>query len=199
MLKMARDLRTVFPGRPIWLSEWSVGCGENAISIVGMADAYLGLFEHPELFAIADYFQINASHALIDYDKTTRTHTRTSYGAAYQIVRDVFENSEIFASETESTKIGGIDAVSAEAVIKDGKATVFAINKTTASVPLKIIVNGIAYSRPCTHRALSFDDLNRLKSFAMDESVLSEVQPQEGGIVLPPMSLNRIDDLSATK
>ncbi len=122
MLEMAQTLRTVFPDKPLWISEWSVSCGENAISILGMADTYLGFFEHPELFGIADYFQINASHPLIHYDKQTGVHTRTSYGAAYEVIRSVFENSEMYESSIVSTKIGDdLDAVSAEAVIKDGK------------------------------------------------------------------------------
>ncbi len=198
MLKMAEDLQSVFPGKPIWLSEWSVSCGESPISIIAMADAWLGLFEHPELFAIADYFQINASHALIDYDKVTGTHARTSYGAAQEIIRNVFENSEIYASEMSTTRIDAdTDAVAAEAVIKDGKMIVFAINKTTKSVPLKITVDGDRFSRSATHAALSFTDLNELKSFGLNESLLAEVdvigESKVATFLLPPLSLNRVD------
>nr|UZM28269.1 hypothetical protein [uncultured bacterium] len=199
MLNMAEDLRSVFPGKPIWLSEWSVSCGDSPISIIAMADAWLGLFEHPELFAIADYFQINASHALIHYDKSTRTHTRTSYGAAYEIIRSVFENSEIFESKMDTSKLDDrIDAVAAEAVTKNGKMIVFAINKTTKSVPLKITVDGVSFSRTATHGSLSFADLNKLKAFGLDESVLTEVNgsadAKDGTFQLPPLSLNRFDE-----
>nr|UZM28271.1 hypothetical protein [uncultured bacterium] len=198
MLKMAEDLQSVFPGKPIWLSEWSVSCGESPISVIAMADAWLGLFEHPELFAIADYFQINASHALIHYDKSTRTHTRTSYGAAYEIIRSVFENSEIYESKLITAKLDDeIEAVAAEAVVKDGRMIVFAINKTTNSVPLKITVDGVSFSLPATHRALSFTELNKLKSFGLDESVLAKVdvsgESKDGSFLLPPLSLSRFD------
>jgi alpha-L-arabinofuranosidase len=197
MVEMAKTIRTVFPGRPLWISEWSVGCGENAISILGMADAYLGFFEHPELFELADYFQINASRALINFDKATRVHTRTSYGAAYEIIRGVFENGERLASKIKSTKIGKgkerIDAVHAAAVLKEGRLIVFAINKSTSRVPLALEIDGNANSQRLVHQALAFDDLNQLKFFAMEESVLTDVNLDNGGIVLPPLSLSRID------
>ena len=197
MVTMARTLRTVFPDHPLWISEWSVSCGENAISILAVADTYVGFFKHPELFAIVDYFQINASHALIEYDKKTRTHTRTSYGAAYKIIRDVFENGEIYESSVDSTTVGdGINAVSAEAVIKDGNVIVFAINKTNRGVPLKVTLDGITYSQSFAHSSLSFEEINELKSFGLEEDVLTEVKPgaksQGRGILLPPLSINRI-------
>ncbi|WP_442509324.1 hypothetical protein SH528x_000890 [Novipirellula sp. SH528] len=194
MVEMAQTLRSAFPDKPLWISEWSVSCGDNAISILGMADTYLGFFEHPELFGIADYFQINASHALITYDKKTRTHHRTSYGAAYEIIRDVFENAERFASETDSSEIGdGIDAVSAEAVIKEGKLIVFTINKSTRATPFQLIIDGVTQTKPVELKTLSFENLNELKTFEMDESVLTNVKPDPSGIVLPPLSISRID------
>nr|UZM28256.1 hypothetical protein [uncultured bacterium] len=197
MVETGKTLRQVFPGRPIWVSEWSVSCGDNAISILAMADTYLGFFEHPELFAIADYFQINASHPLITYDKKTNRHMRTSYGAAYEIVRGFFENSELCESSIDSTKIGdNIDAVSTSAVVKDGKLIVLAINKTTASVPLHLEINGDRDTQTHVHHTLAFADLNVLKSFAMDESVLTEVKPaidtRKAAIALPPLSINQI-------
>jgi len=203
MYEMAKTIRTVFPGKPFWISEWSVGCGENAISILAMADTYLGFFEHPEMFELADYFQINASHSLIRYDKKTKTHTRTSYGAAYKIVRDVFENSDMFESKTVSTQIGSEDettnAVSAKAVTKNGKVIVLAINKTTRSVPLTLNLDGAKTTQPFVHSALSFDEVNKLKTFGLEESVLTEIKPQAGGILLPPLSISRIDGISITQ
>jgi hypothetical protein len=198
LLKITQDLQSVFPGKPIWLSEWSVSCGESPISILAMADAWLGLFDHPELFTIADYFQINASHALIHYDMSTQTHTRTSYGAAYEIIRSVFENSEIFESEMVTAKLDDdIEAVAAEAVIKDGKMIVFAINKTTKPVPLRISIDGAAFARPATNGTLSFPDLNELRTFELEESVLAAVdlndESKDETFLLPFLSLNRFD------
>ena len=159
-----------------------------------MADTYLGFFEHPELFGIADYFQINASHPLIHYDKQTGIHTRTSYGAAYEVIRSVFENSEMYDSSIVSTKIGDdLDAVSAEAVIKDGKFTVFAINKTTRDVPLHWVIDGVNQTQPGELQSLSFASINDLRTFGMDESVLINVESDPSGTVLPPLSINRIE------
>ncbi len=206
MVQTGETLRNVFPDLPIWVSEWSVGCGkeENAIGILGMADVYLGFFEHPELFGLADYFQINASHKLIAYDKATGTHTRTSFGAAYQVIRDVFEGADVYSSALESTKIGdGLEAVSAEAVVKDGKLTVFAINKTTRSVPLRLIVNGESYTLPLVQKTLSFAGPSETRTFALDQDILADVEvatSNETGTLmlpplppLPPLSLSRLD------
>ncbi len=198
MVEAGEDLRQVFPGRPIWVSEWSVSCGDNALSILGMADTYLGFFEHPDLFLIADYFQLNASHALIEYDKQADVHRLTSYGAAYDIVRGVFEGSEMYESHIDSTRLdGGLDAVSAKAVVREGEVTVFAINKTPRHVPLSVTFDGAADTRPVLHRALSFADVNELKSFGLGERVLADFGPDRrsatGAILLPPLSINRID------
>lgn len=193
--EMTQALNQVFPGKPIWLTEWSVGCGENAASILGLADAYMGFFENPGQFAIADFFQINASHPLINYNKKTKTHTRTSYGAAYKIIRGVFENSQRLESKTTSTKItDNFNAVSAEAVIKDGKLIVFALNKTNAPIPFRLVIDGKPLKQATKHRTLSFPDFNKLPTFEMDQAILSEVKPsQDNTIILPPLSLNRID------
>ncbi|QDT10921.1 hypothetical protein [Planctomycetes bacterium K23_9] len=194
MVETGQTLQKVFPDLPIWVSEWSASCGSNALSVLAMADVYLGFFEHPEMFAIADYFQINASEKLIAYDKSTGTHTRTCYGAAYQVVRNVFEGSQIYKSSIDSTTIGnGLDAVSANAVINDGNLILFAINKTTQPVPFEFNVDGNANSQPVMHRALSFDAANDFKTFDMDEDVLVQVKSTDRRIKLPPLSINRIE------
>jgi hypothetical protein len=184
-------------------SRAEVCCGAIELVICGwaargMADTYLGLFEHPELFAIADYFQINASHKLIAYDKATGTHTRTGMGAAYEIIRNVFEDAEIYDSRTDSTRLApGLDAVSAEAVVKQGQLIVFAINKTSRSVPLRVILDDQPCTRLLVHRALSFAEAHEMKSFKLEASVLVEIAPGDeasaGTFLLPPLSLNRFD------
>ncbi len=194
ILDTAETVRRDFRSRPIWLSEWAVDCGNNALSVLGMADTYLGIFSRPDLFEIADYFQLNAAEALVTYDKATHTHTKTSYGAAYEIVRDVFENSTLLESRIDSSKITtGLDAVSAEAVIKDGKLTVFAVNKTTRSVPLSVKFDGVVYEKPFKHRAFAFKGINEFPSFALQESALANLPSESGAVILPPLSINRID------
>ncbi len=142
---------------------------------------------------MADYFQINASHPLIHYDRKTKKHTSTSYGAAFEIIRGVFEGSEKLAAQTRSTKIGGkIDSVEAAAVEKDGKIVVFAINKSPRSVPFKLVVDGLPFHLSYEHQALSFDDINELKTFELENSVVTEF-PSDSGLLLPPLLLNRIE------
>jgi alpha-L-arabinofuranosidase len=127
-------------------------------------------------------------------------HTRTSYGAAYEIIRTVFENSEMCESTIDSTKIGdGLDAVSAEAVIKDGKVIVFAVNKTTDSVPFVVNFDGVNNAQRGIHQTLSFSDMKEPRSFGLEEELMTELEFQGGRIILPPMSLNRIDGLSLVR
>nr|UZM28252.1 hypothetical protein [uncultured bacterium] len=194
MIQTGQTLRKIFPDLPIWVSEWSVSCGDNALSVLAMADVFLGFFEHPELFAVADYFQINASDKLIDYDPTTGTHTRTSFGAAYEIVRQAFEGGSICASSIESTQIGNdLDAVSAEAIVKGDQLAIFAINKTPHPVPFAFTIDGAADTLPVHHRAMHFDAVNAMKSFAMSDDVLDDVPMAGRQVILPPLSINYIE------
>ncbi|MCM2374176.1 hypothetical protein [Aporhodopirellula aestuarii] len=193
MVQTGQTLRKVFPGLPIWVTEWSVSCGDNALSVLAMADVYLGFFENPELFAIASYFQINASHKLIEYERATGTHSRTSYGAAYEVVRRVFEGSEICKTSMESSTIAdGIDAVTASAVVKDGIVTLFAINKTPQVVPFDVVVDGVADLRPTKHQAQKFDSIDAMKTYAMSDEVLDDIEIDGRQILLPPLSINCI-------
>ncbi len=194
MVQTGQALRKIFPGLPIWVTEWSVSCGDNALSVLAMADVYLGFFEHPELFAIADYFQINASHKLIAYDPSTGTHSRTSYGAAYEIVRRVFEGSEICKTSIDSTAIAdGVDAISAAAVVKDGTVTLFAINKTPRVVPFDFVVDGVADPRPTKHQVIKFDSIDAMKTYAMSDEVMDEIEISGRQVSLPPFSINCIE------
>jgi len=198
-IEMADTMEKVFPGRPLWISEWAVDCGENAISALAMANVYLTLVEYQDRFEIADFFQMNAGHPLLQYDKKSETYTRTSFGAVYEIIRGVFEQSHLCESQIESPIIAdGVEAVSALAVLKKGELIVIAINQTPKHVPLDLTMNGSISQRPLVHHALAFDDVNQWKMFEMDESVM---QPQAGGlkndrptnqIILPPLSINRI-------
>jgi hypothetical protein len=74
---------------------------------------------------------------------------------------------------------------------------VFAINKTPRIVPLHVNFDGSFNVRLLKHQALSFANLNELRSFGMDESVLTEAKSvsgiPEGVVLLPPLSLNRFD------
>lgn len=200
MLAAVRPVRALFPGKPIWLSEWAVYGGDgkpNAISVLGMADVYLCFFNHPELFGCADYFQMNAGQAMFEYDKNTHAVTKTSYGAAYEIIRNIFENSQIIEDRIHSSIIApGVNAVGAQAVIKKGQVIVFAINKTTNSIPLTLNFNGVRYSSGFTHQAFVFDGVNDFKTFGLTQNPLITVASGHGAILLPPLSLNQISGLT---
>ena len=198
ILNEARWVRQIFPGKPIWLSEWAVKSGDDAISVLGMSDVYLGFFEHPELFQICSYFQMNEHCPLILYNRTNHTHAKTSFGAAYEVIRNIFENSEIYESRINSSRITqGVEAVSAKAVIKNGRLAVFAINKTTNSIPLTLNFSGLVYTQGFSHRALVFADVNDFrKNYGLADNPLTSIAPVNGRIMLPPLSLSQIDGLN---
>ncbi|VGO12545.1 hypothetical protein PDESU_01098 [Pontiella desulfatans] len=194
--KMANTFRTIFPNHPIWLTEWSTGKGDNAITVLGMADGYLTLFENQDIFDIACFFQMNAGHPFFLYDKKTGVHTKTASGAAYEMVRDLFENAQLLECQVESVQVGeGLDAVRAAAVLKDGTVSVFAINKTPVGVPLKLGIDRAEDAPAFRHQALSFDGVNQLKTFAPEEKLPVVSVPRGSEVVLPPLSINRIDRL----
>ena len=200
MLDAVRPVRALFPGKPIWLSEWAVYGGDgkpNALSVLGMADVYLCFFNHPELFGGADYFQMNAGQPMFQYDKNTHAITKTSYGAAYEMIRDIFENSQIVEDRIQSsTLVPGVNAIEAQTVIKHGQVIVFAINKTTNSIPLSLNFNGVRYTNGFTHRTLVFDGVNAFKTFGLTENPLTTVASDQGAIRLLPLSLNEISGLN---
>lgn len=197
MIETAETMQKVFPERPIWLTEWSVEGGENALSVIAMADTYLGLIDRPDLFDIASYFQINAKQPMILYDMASGIHTKTSYGAAYEIIRDTFQNSQLLQSAITSPPLAeGLDAVTAEVVIKAGKVNVLAVNKSIKPVRLKLNFDQEDDGRKFHHQALSFQSAKGFKTFALTESPLSEVASETREITLPPLSISRIDVLN---
>ena len=133
---MADTFRSIFPNHPIWLTEWSTGHEENAISVLGMVDGYLTLFENQDKFELADYFQLNKHQPLFTYDSQTGVHAKTGFGAAYEMVRDLFEGAQLVDTKTSTQQLANEqDAVRAVSVIKHGKGFLFVINKTPEQVP----------------------------------------------------------------
>nr|UZM28274.1 hypothetical protein [uncultured bacterium] len=194
LAEMARTFRGIFPSHPIWLSEWSTGKGDNAISVLGMADGYLTLFENPDRYEIACFFQLNAGHPLIRYDPQTGIHTKTGCGAAYEMIRDLFEDAQLLETTTETQQLAeGKDAVRAVSVVRNGERSLFVINKTPKRVPVQVRVNDRMLQKAPILRSLYFDDVNQAKSFALDERPDVDIPLENNRIVLPPLSLNRID------
>ncbi|MDF7823454.1 glycosyl hydrolase [Pontiellaceae bacterium B12227] len=192
--EMADTFRELFPDHPIWLTEWSTGKGDNAISVLGMADGYLTLFENQDIYEIACFFQMNAGHPLFTYDKKTGVHTKTGFGAAYEMVRDLFEDAQLLGTTVETQRLAeGRSAVRAVSVVKDEKIAVFVINKTPLHVPLSVQVKGYSLKQTPVLRALYFDEVNETKHFTVDEAPDVEIPLEDGRLVLPPLSISRIE------
>lgn len=192
MIQTAEDIRTQFPGKPIWLSEWSVDAGNNAISVLGLSDTYLGIIDRPDLFDSAEYFQIHNHDPLIIYDKTgSPKHLKTTRGASYDILRNVFIDSELLSGAMTSSEIvAGLDAASAKAVLKDGQLVVYAVNKSPVSVPLSLEIDGASYGGAYVHEALQFNDVNDFPTYNLSDSALTTVASTPGAISLPPLSIS---------
>jgi hypothetical protein len=194
MIQTGEDIRAQFPGKPIWLSEWSIDAGDNAISALGLSDVYLGLIDRPDLFDSAEYFQIHNHDSLIVYDRLGNPkHVKTTRGASYDILRDVFLDSDLLSETMTSSEIvPGLDAASAKAVVKDGELMVYAVNKSPVSVPLDLEVDSHLFDGTFSHQALAFNDVNDFPTFDLGESALSDVINGSDGIVLPPLSISVI-------
>lgn len=192
MLQTAENIRAQFPGKPIWLSEWSIDGGENAISVLGLSDTYLGLIDRPDLFDSAEYFQIHNHDPMIIYDKSANPkHVKTTRGAGYDILRNIFIDSELVPGQMTSSEIvPGLAAASAKAVMKDGELVVYAINKSPVSVPFEVDINSTSYNGAYTHETLQFNNVNDFPMFNLDDSGLSPVASTPGAITLPPLSIS---------
>ena len=192
MIQTAEDIRSQFPGKPIWLTEWSIDAGENAISVLGLFDTYLGIIDRPDLFGSAEYFQIHNHDPFIVYDRDANPkHVKTARGAAYDILRGVFLDSELVSASMTSTEITpGLAAATGKAVLKDGELVVYAINKSPVGVELDLNINGGPYSGPYTHEAFQFDIVDDFPSFGLSESALEPVSSTPGAIMLPPLSIS---------
>ena len=192
MIQTAEAIRAQFPGKPIWLSEWSVDAGANAVSVLGMSDVYLGLIERPDLFESSEYFQIHNHDPLVIYDKFANPkHVKTTRGAAYDILRNVFLDSEVLSGVMTSSEIvPGLDAASAKAVLNDGELVVYAVNKSPVGVPLSLDIDNLPYAGAYVHEALQFSSVNDFPTFDLGDSALTPVASTPGSITLPPLSIS---------
>ncbi|QDT68757.1 hypothetical protein MalM25_16820 [Planctomycetes bacterium MalM25] len=192
MIQTAEDIRTQFPGKPIWLSEWSIDGGSNAISVLGLSDTYLGLIDRPDLFDSSEYFQIHNHDPMIVYDKSANPkHVKTTRGAAYDILRNVFFDSQLVSGQVTSSQIvPGLDAASAQAAYRDGELVVYAVNKSPVSAPFDVNIDSAIYNGTYVHEALQFSDVNDFPTFDLGDSGLNLVASTPGSISLPPLSIS---------
>ncbi|WP_016954234.1 Ig-like domain-containing protein [Catenovulum agarivorans] len=201
----------VAPNKPIWLSEWGVKSGDaNAVSALGMADVYLFMSENQHRYERANWFSVNGqlnsfyvwetyiSPSGAERPRIKYPLEKTAFGQAYEIIRSALENSTMISSTIDSPKlINDVDAVSARAVVKNGKTYLFVVNKTNKSVPFKAKIDGSQYYGSFKHQALSFNWMGHAPEIPVDTSSLSLVKDGSGAINLPQLSLNIIELRSA--
>ena len=203
-LQLKKDIdycRSFGPGKPIWMTEWGVGCGFKAASYLGMADAYLSIFENQDIYGHTCWFQINNVNSFyltrFNAADKSRTITKTGFGAVYDVLRDVFQDSLLLKSDMTTWQLAkGSDAVVGRAAVKNGKTAVFAVNKTPRPAAFTLKFNDVTYSKSCRHEALKFDSLTDNPSFAAFENPLKLVKESSGTITLPPYSVNKISNFA---
>ena len=182
-------IKGVYPGKPIWLTEWSVNSsGDNALGALGTAEIYLYFFNRMDEITMNQNFQVFGGGNFYDSN-----FMKTPFGSSYEIVRSVFADSEMYSSTCTSTEItGGINAVLAEAVDQDGKTVIFAINKANVSAPFTLQFDGITYTGNMKHQALAFSGASDFPLFGFTEDPLTTLSSNTTSITLPPLSLNVI-------
>ncbi|WP_111979981.1 Ig-like domain-containing protein [Algibacillus agarilyticus] len=204
----------VAPNKPIWLTEWGINSGgANAVSALGMADAYIYLSENQQTFQRANWFTVNGklnsflAHDLTITDSGSKKEVlvtplqKSVFGASHEIIRSVFEDSVLLGKTVASPELEvGVKAINAQAVIKNNKVTLFVVNLTNKAAPFTINLDGNIYSDNLVHKALTFDSLAQVRRFDYNstaETTLQTIQETAGDITLPKYSINRIV-LSAT-
>ncbi|MBJ7880526.1 hypothetical protein [Gelidibacter salicanalis] len=191
--------RSFAPNKPVWLSEWGVSCGKYAASYLGMADAYLYLFENQDVYEYANWFQINGTNIFFNTKQSATgefNYTTTGFGAVYEILRDVFQNSTLLETKISTHQlVPDSDALISRAVVKDEKIIVFAVNKTSQSVPLKLKFNNKIYKKSFKHESLKFKNLEEDRTFEFNTIPLIEEKYKGKTIILPPYSINKISNL----
>jgi hypothetical protein len=197
-LDNAREIRRQFPGKPIWLSEFAVSAGENAITALGLADSYLGFIDNPDLFESAEYFQANGLTPLINFEEKPEEgrpqFTKTTLGATYDTLREVFEDSTLLESDVTSSKLtGSLDSVSAEVSQKDGEVLIYAVNKSPHEANFKLEFDGEAFNGNYEMRTFEFDSIDEFPDFRLQESAFKNPTTGRGANAkLPGLSMSVI-------
>ena len=196
----------VAPNKPIWLSEWGVKSGgPNAVSVLGMADAYIFMSENQDRYERANWFSVNGklnsflvwetyiSPSGVERPRIKYPLQKTAVGAMYEIIRDVLEDSTLLESEMQSPDLmTGVDAISARAVVKDGKTILMVLNLTNKSVPFNVKLNNTDYNGSFNHQAMSFSWMGAEKILPIDSNPLEMVKQGTGTITLPKFSVSHI-------
>ncbi len=195
-------------GKPIWLTEWGVSCGLNAASYLGQADAYLYLFDNQIDFQRAEWFGATTalnpmyiySDAILDNrgrpERSVRNIKKTGHGAVFEILKKVFRNSDILATEISTFELTtGSNAIEAKAVLKNGNIEIFAVNKTYKSVTFNMKIDNTDYNGAYRLEALKYESLKDDRLLNNYEDPLKLIKNGTGVIILPPYSINRISEI----
>ncbi len=198
-------VRSFAPGKKIWLTEWGVSSGSGSArggAALGMADAYLYMFENQNIYEWSNWFIVNGVlNSFVTFkDKKTRIPNwpieKTAYGSVYEIIRSVFENSTMHEGSMSTSKLktnkGEVNAVNARVVKKDGKTYLFAVNLTNKPVEFNLKKDNKSVNAKYTHEAFAFESLTAQPILPMEQSPLKFVKEGKGATILPPLSINKI-------
>lgn len=192
------DFVRIYTGnKPIWLTEWGVSSGgPNAASVLGMADCYLFMAENQNIYHRSNWFSVNGklnSFVVWDGNSIKYPLQKTAFGLTHGILKSVFENSTLLnGTMTTANLVDGVKAVSARAVTKNGKITVFVLNLTDKAVPFNLKIDGALYANKFIHKAMKFDNVGQGRVLPVDEDPLLIIKEGSGAISLPPLSINTI-------
>ncbi len=202
--------RTYAQDKPVWLTEWGVDVGNsptgNAASCLGMADCYLYMSENQNIYQRSNWFNANGSANQMvklvagSYSTIEYPLRKTGYGLTHDIMRSVFQNSTMLGSKvTTATKLainlGSVDAVSAKAVVKDGKTMILALNLTDKPAEFQIKMDGVDYAYGYKLEARKFSNMTELPLIPFDDKPFNFTQFGSGRVILPPLSINVISIL----
>lgn len=197
----------VSPTKPIWLSEWGVKSGgANAVSVLGMADAYIFMSENQHRYERANWFSVNGqlnsfyvwetyiAPSGVERPRIKYPLEKTAFGQAYEVIRGVLENSVLVDSSMDSPNLmAGVESVSTRALIKDGKTYLFVVNLTNKAVPFTAKIDGNTYYGNVKHEALAFNWMGQELNIPVTANPLSLIKNGTGAITLPKFSLNVIE------
>ena len=191
--------------KPIWLSEWGVySGGANAASALGMADVYLYMSEHQDIYTRANWFSVNGKLnsfvVLNDKRQPAKPYQKTLFGSTHEIMRSVFEDAQLLESTMSTAKLTGttVNAVNARAVVKDGKTMVVAVNLTNKPAQFTLKFNGAIYRGAYVHDAMTFKTMDEERILGFDENPLNFNMRSTGSITLPAYSVNKLSGFVAS-
>ncbi|NJC28078.1 RICIN domain-containing protein [Neolewinella antarctica] len=207
-LILEEDMRFMRSGvaanKEIWLTEWGVSGGYRAASYLGMADAYLYLFENQNIYKYANWFQIHGTNNF--FRQTTSGNSlstaKTGFGSTYEVLRGVFQDGTLLKTDvTTKTLRGNSKAVVARAVTRNGETQVLAVNKTNQRVKLTLKFNGAQYRGAFRHEAFAFNNLSQdIGDVPFDRNPLALLgqgnSSGENTLFLPPYSISVIKNIT---